>query len=496
MIKILIIEDEPPIAAAVKQMIEQLSDAFEVVGCENNGQAALLRLEEENVDVVITDIRMPVMNGLEFLERLIVLYPHCLAVILSGHQDFTYAQTALRLGAFDYLLKPLAPDKLKDLLSRLEEVLGIRAISHNPNILNGSVYPGPHTVNEPNCWVLLACAGNWPLIPDDTLVPGVAFWKEHDPEKLIKLFTKKSEEILVLQGKTSTEYVFVIKNTTAARVKQISQTLFAAFTRLSTLPITLYASSQPVALWETGTLIPALRSKLYVNIKLCRSTLFSDEDIRETVNLSDLPINEVIEALCISNDESLSYALNKTIDEAVRKGMSQQEFVRFLDIVISDQRLISRTTADFKLELNEAISNAVTPKLLKDDLFQILSQFNLVEAKTDKKMIITQIKQYLNDNYNKSISNEMLSALFGFVPSYISKIFRNQTGVSPSEYLTNLRIDKAKNLLDTRKDLLIKEVSLLVGYNDPYYFSKAFKKITGLWPSQYQEEHSANGNHF
>jgi len=496
MIKILIIEDEPPIAAAVKQMIEQLSSIFEVVGCENNGQAALLRLEEETVDVVITDIRMPVMNGLEFLERLIVLYPHCLSVILSGHQDFTYAQTALRLGAFDYLLKPLSPTKLKDLLDRLEEAFSKRVIPSDQNVIETAAYPGPHATNKPNCWVLLACAGNWPLIPDDTLVPGAAFWKEHDPEKLVRLFIKKKEEVLVLEGKTSTEYVFVIKNATALRVTQIAQTLFATFTRLSTLPITLYMASDPVPLWETGTLIPALRSKLYVNIKLCRSTLFTSTTPRETINLSELPINEVIEALCVSDNELLNYALDKTIDKAVRTGMSQQEFVRFLDIVISDQRLITRTTADLKLELDEAISNAVTPELLKADLFQILNQFNLDEGKTDKKIIISQIKQYLNDNYNKSISNEMLSALFGFVPSYISKIFRNQTGVSPSEYLTNLRIEKAKNLLDTRKDLLIREVSLLVGYNDPYYFSKAFRKITGLWPTQYQEEHSAKSNHF
>jgi YesN/AraC family two-component response regulator len=149
---------------------------------------------------------------------------------------------------------------------------------------------------------------------------------------------------------------------------------------------------------------------------------------------------------------------------------------------------ISQSTAGLKLDLSEAVSNAVTPEGLRADLVQILGQFGMGESKTDKKMMISQIKKYLTENYTKSISNEMLSALFGFVPSYISKIFRQQMGVSPAEYLARLRIEKAKTLLDTRQDLLIREVALLVGYNDPYYFLRAFKKITGLWPSQYQEK--------
>jgi len=488
MIRILIVEDEPPIARAVKQMIETSSNAFEVVGCEINGQTALLRMEEEEVDVVITDIRMPVMDGLEFLERAIVMNPNCLSVVLSGHQDFTYAQTALRLGAFDYLLKPLAPDKLKHLLNRLEEAFSKNALQSNRGKWDVSTFQSAMTSGNTDCWVVLANAGSWPLIPDDTLVPGAAFWKKHSPKKLIRYFMQQQEEVLVLEGKVSTECVFILKNIKEDRVKLLVQKLYIELTNLTALPITIYCADSPVVFWETGHLVRAMRSKLYNNIKLCTGGLLLDFEVKEKsdVKLTDLPTFDVVGALCINNYKMLNEALSTTIDSAIEKGITQQEFLRFLDIVINDERLIAQSTANLKFELSEAISNAVNAEGLKEDLAQILNQFNLVESKTDKKELILQIENYLIENYTKSISNELLSELFGFVPSYISKIFRGQTGMSPSEYLTKLRIEKAKSLLDEQQDLLVREVGVLVGYNDPYYFSKAFRKITGLWPTQYQ----------
>ena len=539
MIRVLIVEDEPPIARAVKQMIEGSSDAFEVIGYEMNGQAALLRMEEEPADVVITDIRMPVMNGLELIERLIALYPNCLSVILSGHQDFSYVQSALRLGAFDYILKPLAPDKMADLLTRIEEACVISALQQNRGFSDAGAPRGAGASSNADSWVLLACAGNWPLSPDDGMAPGAAFWKEHSAEKLIRLFMDEGEEVLVLEGKVSTEYVFILKKTSPERAAQISGKLFSAMTRLSPLPKTLYAATEPVAFCETGTLIRAMRSKLYLDIKLCGSMMFTDpcadpesgkaspgigsagaavsSSIGGTgfsaaggtgfsaaggtgftgggagftgggVGFSGLPVNKVVEALCLGGSGQLEEAIGGAVDMAAANEMTQMAFVQFIDAVISDQRLVSHQASGLKPDLYDVVSNAASIEGLKTGLAQVFGLAGMDESKTDKKTLVLRIERYLKDNYTKGVSNEMLSALFGFVPSYISKIFRAQTGLSPAEYLTQLRIEKAKELLDSRQGLLIREVSILAGYNDPYYFSKAFKKVTGLWPTQYQAE--------
>jgi YesN/AraC family two-component response regulator len=166
-------------------------------------------------------------------------------------------------------------------------------------------------------------------------------------------------------------------------------------------------------------------------------------------------------------------------------------FVHFLETVIHDRRL-PLTTKSLKGELSEAILGAASSALLKADLTQIFTQCVLGESKTESKSRINKIEHYLSAHYAEEISSETLSVRFGLVPSYLSKVFRRQTGMSPTEYLAKRRVEKARELLEQNPDLLIREAAALVGYKDPYYFSKLFKKNTGLWPTQYQEESAKN----
>ncbi|WP_395022830.1 helix-turn-helix domain-containing protein, partial [Robinsoniella sp. RHS] len=97
-----------------------------------------------------------------------------------------------------------------------------------------------------------------------------------------------------------------------------------------------------------------------------------------------------------------------------------------------------------------------------------------------------KIKSYLEENFEKSVTNEILSREFGFVSSYLSKIFKNQFRMTPGNYLIKLRINKAKSLIRENPDRLIKDIADAVGYNDPYYFSKVFYKEENMWPSDYK----------
>ena len=200
----------------------------------------------------------------------------------------------------------------------------------------------------------------------------------------------------------------------------------------------------------------------------------------------EFPVNKVVEALCVRDTGQIGDAIGEAVDIARSNEMTEMEFAGYLGAVINDKRLMPQFAAGLKLDLYDEISNAVSFEGLKAGLIQTINFAGMDESKVDRKTMVSQIEQYLRDNYTSSISNEMLAALFGFVPSYISKIFRAHSGLSPAEYLIKLRVEKAKELLETRRELLVKEVSQLVGYDDQYYFSKVFKKATGLWPTQYQ----------
>ncbi|MDR0671021.1 MAG: AraC family transcriptional regulator, partial [Oscillospiraceae bacterium] len=225
----------------------------------------------------------------------------------------------------------------------------------------------------------------------------------------------------------------------------------------------------------------------------CRSQCLWDAAGSEKakIAISDLPIEDIVNALVKQNSRLLRNFIAFAVERAVEGRLSQMEFVRFLDVIICDQRIYHTMKAGVKLDVVEAVANATTPQDLAENLYAILDHFHGVENKVAQKELITNIERYLQQNYNKNITNAMLSREFGFVPSYVSKVFRRHKGVSPAEYMTRLRIEKAKRMIAGSSDLRMKDIAQLLGYSDPYYFSKIFKKETGEWPSQYQERNTA-----
>lgn len=105
-----------------------------------------------------------------------------------------------------------------------------------------------------------------------------------------------------------------------------------------------------------------------------------------------------------------------------------------------------------------------------------------------EKELIVAVKKYITKNMKMKLSMKELSSQFGFVPSYLSMIFREAEGKSPTEYLTDLRIENAKKLFLQSTDMAINEIAERVGFSDPLYFSKVFKKVTGITPSQYRNQ--------
>ncbi|MCL2812436.1 MAG: response regulator [Clostridia bacterium] len=492
MIRVLIAEDEPPIARAVSRMIEELSPSCKVIACASNGQDALEAMGRDPADVVFTDIRMPVMDGLELLQALRKDWPDCLTVILSGHQDFAYLQTALRLGAFDYLPKPISRKKLREVLDRLEDVYAHNLLQEAVGSWrSGGKGPsvGVSFSKDFSCGLILAIAGHWPTVVDDALSPGAVFWQMNDPELLMRDLWGKAQGAITFVGRAAAERVFILEGVSPDQSIGLAKDMFQRLTQISALPKTLCVLPGPLRFDDIASAIRTARKQVYTQIGLCRSALLIHSDIEP--ERMDMPLSlsteSLTEALYVRNERQISAAVDATVEAAVQGGMTQISFVHFLEAVIHDRRLPFEIRS-LKTELGEAMLGAASSVGLKAGLAQLFCQHVLGESKVESKSRVEQIEQYLSTHYAEEISSETLSARFGFVPSYLSKVFRRQTGMSPTEYLAKRRVDKAKELLETNPDLLIRDAAALVGYKDPYYFSKLFKKSTGLWPTQYQEK--------
>ncbi len=155
------------------------------------------------------------------------------------------------------------------------------------------------------------------------------------------------------------------------------------------------------------------------------------------------------------------------------------------------ERISKTYYIDVEFEMEEAVANAFNYQVLFENIWFIFENF--LEAKEQElkkadrhEYTVQRIEDYIIKNISVPMSNQILSEKFGLVPSYLSKLFREFKGVTPTDYIINLRIELAKNILTEHPELLSKDVASRIGYDDPFYFSKIFKKVTGVAPSEYR----------
>jgi len=278
LIRALIVEDEPPSLRRIARMIEESGMGFEVVATAGDGEQALERLNEmaksaeTPCDVVFTDIRMPVMDGLQLMDAIRERFPACQIVVISGYQEYAYFSRALRAKAVDYLLKPLSKQDMDSLLRRLRD--------------------------------------------------------QHEERQQAR----------------------------------------------------------------------------------------------------------------------------RHILEAIDTALSLQD-------------------------LSAGMENLGTPAA---------GAFG--QPSVSQRSVAEEVERYLRAHFAEHISLQMLGTVFGYVPSYVSLLFRKAYSVSPADYLTRIRLDEAKRLMQQNPDMLIREISERVGFKSQHHFSRVFKKNEGVWPTRYVEE--------
>ena len=279
MINVLVVEDEPPILKNICRNIERAHEQFKIVGTAYDGQEALNYLKEnhEGVDVLITDIHMPVMSGIELLEHVAEEYPEMVTLVLSGYQDFNYAKKAFKSGIFDYLLKPVDKKNLRNQLiavaehlktSRSEKIYSLLSdiFIRNDNMQTLEKFRGDQYVR-----ILLFCAGPFPLSDYDLLLPGRSFWEQNSLIDYASRYFSRMEN-WVIQGKSTAEQILFIFSENPVKESYINN-LYWALSQIGTIPITLCWSP---SLQDCSSLIKDL-NKMRVSIQ--NNLIFSRSSI-------------------------------------------------------------------------------------------------------------------------------------------------------------------------------------------------------------------------
>ena len=474
--RVVIAEDEPAAARYLKSLVEDRG-AFQVVALAGHGEEALALVRDHSPDLVFTDVRMPVLDGLGLARRLREEFPGLPLVIVSGHQEFDYARQAVALGVVDYLLKPVDPAQLDQLLDDMHQrirshgdlaVLGALAA-----LLSGSSpVPGP---GVPGRFLGVLIRWGGPLTRPTALAsqgssPEPGFW--------------------TLPGRDAGEFLVL------ADADQIPRDVFEARIRRFPPPAgvataTLVFTERPVASQElaeaAGSLGPLLDRLLVLG--RTRSHWGSLKDV-PSATLDPVWIQQVRLGLRESAYHKLETLVRGLVAGWERDERPVRQAAALLRqvLLLAEQEALSQGLRDWDFLLEEALGKADSFADLADLAWKLFAGVAGLgtgpSGSVDAPESHQRIRRFLQTHYAEPLSIPVVCERFQISQTSLSKLFRRYEGCTFHEYLTRLRLDAAEQLLADSPGLPLKTVAACVGYQDPFHFSRAFKAAKGRPPSQ------------
>ena len=505
MIKIFIAEDEQLLLNGLITFLNASDLPLKIIGSALNGQDAWQQIQKNPPDLLITDIRMPVLTGLELIERATRDYPEIMTIIISGYSDFEYARMSLRLNVSDYLLKPLMPDEVIRALSDVAAVIEGRKQQEVTNYFRLAFSHSPQPPHVPAVLAAIpfylcaySCAG--PIVTEDQLsiLESIPQYTGQFSDLIRELLP--DAVFWIVRGKYTNENVMILGFPSDPSVYE--DTLAKLWKRLlAFIPNNTMVIGRPLAdsqniLEEIRRLSSSLKQHIILGIS---QTLYYDYEISNPAYPYLPKDTEARLSFAISSNQQQKFAAEyaRFLQACQGKHYSQMQMEILLRQILHLFKFSSTTLhTDLELDLMQAVSSSATFQLLLDQtslIFQIPFQkeeTGLLSAVSTFDFA-SEIKNYLEENYNQSISLNDLSEEFHYSVGYLCNVFRNAYHVTPLRCLNQIRIAHAKTLLSGNLDILLKDVASCVGFTDPLYFSRLFKKETGMSPSEYREKWEA-----
>lgn len=503
---ILLVEDEPPILREIKAIIESFQEDYHIVSTATNGQAAIdyLTKHHKNIDVLITDLHIPVIDGLDLLKFVSENMPHILTMILTGYSKFEYAKKAIAYGVFDYLLKPIDEDALRTQLKEAYSKLCLNYFKESSAALESA----PITETKTECMtsgyqLAVICVGTFPLQLTSVDSASRELWDQIDLETVLKNNTTLIDNYWIINGAIPSEknILFSFPSVNKEEIQNYFINLFAPF-MTGPVTVTVAIDNEFHGVHTVHSSVQKLRVFLNKNVRLEKSQiLYFGED---SITKKDLDLSlfrryhtRLTELFQQKNISLFKAELKNCLQKMKQTAMRQFDMFTFLyDLITAciepSRDIPAIKQVDIYASVTDIIMLSDTYEALYENLLSIFDSFFEAMIKemvyTDSRQdTLIKIDSFLKENFTKSINIKQLADQYGFTPAYLSKIFREYKHITPTDYIMSLRIEKAKQLMQTDSTCKIKDIAGFVGYEDSLYFSKVFKKTTGLSPKQYIE---------
>lgn len=539
MLKMIIADDESIVRNGLKKIIKWDELGIEIIAEASDGQQTFDLCRELNPDILFTDIRMPMMDGLEVAMKLEEHKQDIRVVFLSGIQDFNYAKTALDIKADGYVLKPVNIEELKDVMQRVvtsikmerarkSELINLKKQLHEnfpviresflKNLIHG-VYRNEAKIQDKIQYFKIPISTNENLL--------VAVLQIDDYNKVIENDSEEDKQLIsfsisnIIEEIMSTnnsgvscclnenEFVLIFNENAQKNGKhfEICESIISCLNKFLHISVSIGLGSKIYDISSIFTSYKDAHTALQYKFYTGKNSLLDIDDIIKVQdfnldNVDSSVINEnsnrLMRCIQLGDCEQTLQAINCIFQELYSHPNIPIDYVQSLCVELVC--VASRTIKDLGLNPNEitdkqsiileSIYNKESAYDLKNyisEIFSNMAQYFSKKYNQKNTTVINKIKDIIEKRYNDDISVSKISEEVYLTPNYISMIFKQETGETITEYITKVRMEKAKKMLKLT-DLKIMEIAEKVGYEDPHYFSKVFKKYTGIHPQKYRSE--------
>ncbi|GIO85448.1 hypothetical protein J25TS5_23800 [Paenibacillus faecis] len=507
-VNMLIVDDEPVICEGLRCTIDWEKLGVRVVGEAYDGMEALRLVQEHGVDLVLSDIRMEGMDGLQLAKCLKERFPEVRVIMISGYEDFDYARQAIRLGVSDYLLKPVEIDELTEVVKKVVLSLGSEAKAGG--------------MQEVELWL------------SHMARHGIAYGKQA-PSSLrgaqFRVLATQLDRFYEQFGEQPPEGYEEIQDDWIDRLHTAVARPFLRAVSVfdhENLLITLVVSDVNMdrAAWDQW--LGALRSKLKEARLYCGVSEPYD-DLEETANRCAeasglLPYHVLDDKAVLLPEDREAAARERTISAFDATDAAQRLMAAMLKQDAAEVR--ARVAGIFTffreegylpeeiLRSYEEMSALLRQRLRKSGMtgleygprgawdLNIFNTYGSLETAVLEEMsqlmqrierhgidksywIIEKAKKFMNEHNGTDLKASEVAAWLKITPSYFSYIFKQGTGKSFTEYMNEMRMEQAKTLLATTHDKVF-EIADKVGYKEYKYFVSVFKSYTGMTPKEYR----------
>ncbi|WP_026487436.1 response regulator transcription factor [Caldanaerobius polysaccharolyticus] len=505
MFNILIVDDEVFTRESIIEQIPWNKLGITEIQQAYDGVNALEISSRFKPDILLTDVRMPRMDGIELSFKLREIYPSCEIIFMSGYSDKEYLKSAIKLKAISYVEKPIdieelqtaiknaiaVKSKMLKLNENIKKHIALQVITQNIDINELKELLGNYHFNQlSKCYfiTILINIVNVDKIDQKAVLTNIEKIATKNDFGSISCF--KDEKIILLHLYHNDERKF-IKEQIEALCYNISQFLKQ------------YSNFFICVGKKVSGILNIFESYQVALNNLCKTFFY---DYCSIINCN--------------NNEGYIYSLDKNVIEDFYKYLSQEnkyESIFLIKRLTYELKKCTNTPVNYIKDIyyrlflqltkyaNERNINLIQNDLNNTSTFEIFSSFcNIMEmeeylikkiefvfnylAQKCEYNTVSRIIKYIHDNYTDvNLSLTTISKNFYFSPAYVCKTFKKQTGKTINKYITELRLYKAKELLKDQ-NIKIKDIAIKVGYSDENYFTKLFKKDTGLTPSEYRRK--------